>query len=568
MIQNGDDRIELHRQAGKWRLTAPVQDQADAAAVDNLISDLESWKKFAIIPGKGDPKVGKDSLAEFGVVQPKLRLKLQLPEGPVEIGFGKDAALEGQMYARVGDAKDVFIVGQTVRNDIAKKPDDFRDRKLTSLTTAQVTRAVLKSPAGEIELAKKNEHWELVKPLQARGDDQKIGDLLATVTNARIEDFIGDGAGDLHRYGLADPRGSITLYGVDDKQGETLQIGTEVEKKKEQVYGRFLPRNGVYALPKKTGEILALRPNDLRDHRLVRLETDSLDRLHIQGAGQPEVILARKGEAWTIASLKNQAANGEEVRRLIDTLNQEEVTRFVADTASELPRYGLDHPTLQLTFSSFASENTAETAAGEHPFLTLAFGKTEGDEVFARVGEEPFIVAVKGRLLSEIWTDPAQWKELAIYKFKPNEIQHFARVTDHEEAFERTGPTSWRIAHGEGEVDNVNVQSLLNTLASLRAVRWAGANNAAQGFEQSPLALTFSVKSDPKTVHKLLIGGPAGNGMWFARIDGQEGTFVLSNPDLNALKLPLTKSVATPPTTPTESAAPASATPAETPAPR
>lgn len=570
VIQNGDDRIELRRQAGKWRLTAPVQDQADAAAVSNLISDLEDWKKFAVIPGTGDPKVGKDNLAEYGVVQPKLRLKLELPGGPREIRFGKDAALEGQIYVRVGDAKDVLIVGQAVRNDIAKKPDDFRDRKLTSLTTAQVTRAVLKSAAGEIELVKKDEHWELVKPLQARGDDQKIGDLLATVTNARIEDFLASGAGDLHSYGLAEPRGSITIYGADDKQGETLQIGAEVEKKKDQVYGRFLPRNGVYALPKKTDGILAVRPNDLRDRHLVRLDTDSLDRIHLQAAGQPEVILARKGETWTIASQKNQLANSEEVRRLLDTLNQQQVTRFVADTASELPKYGLDHPELEVTFSSFASENTAETAAGEHPFLTLAFGKTEGDEVYARVGEEPFVVAVNRQLRNDIWTDPAQWQALAIYKFKPNDIQHFARVTEREESFERAGPESWKAA-GEGQPDKISIQSFLNTLASLRAVRWLGTNGSDEGFEKSPLAITFSVKDDPKTVHKLLIGAPTENGMWLARVDGREGTFVISNPDLNALKLPLLTGAATPTpaaTVPEPSVVPGSPSPAETSAPR
>ena len=119
-----------------------------------------------------------------------------------------------------------FIASQSVRTDISKKPDDFRDRKLTDLTTAQVTRAVLKSPAGEIELAKKNEHWEIVKPLQARGDDQKIGDLLAQVTNARIQEFVADDRGDLHAYGLSEPRGSITIYGADDKEGRTLQIGS------------------------------------------------------------------------------------------------------------------------------------------------------------------------------------------------------------------------------------------------------------------------------------------------------------------------------------------------------
>ncbi|MGI8430783.1 MAG: DUF4340 domain-containing protein, partial [Chthoniobacterales bacterium] len=366
MIQNGDARIALQREKGKWRLTEPVKDQADAAAVDNLISDLESWKEFAIIPGKGDPKVDKSSLAEYGVIQPKLRLKLKLPEGLPEIRFGKDAVLENQMYIRLGDVKDVFIAGQSVRNDISKKPDDFRDRKLTGLTTAQVTRAVLKSPAGEIELAKKDGHWSIVKPLQARGDDQKIGDLLAQVTNARIEEFISDGSGDLHSYGLAEPRGSITIYGADEQKGETLQIGAEV-KKKNQVYGHFLPRNGVYALPKKTEDVLTVRPNNLRDLHLVRLDTDSLDRIHIQGAGQPEIVLARKDENWTIASRNNQAANGEEVRRLINTLDEAQVTKFVADTASELPKYGLDHPSLQLTFSSFASENTAETGAGEHP---------------------------------------------------------------------------------------------------------------------------------------------------------------------------------------------------------
>ena len=41
-------------------------------------------------------------------------------------------------------------------------------------------------------MAKKNERWEIIKPLQARGDDQKIGDLLAQVTNARVQEFIAD----------------------------------------------------------------------------------------------------------------------------------------------------------------------------------------------------------------------------------------------------------------------------------------------------------------------------------------------------------------------------------------
>ena len=570
-IQNGDDRIELRRQDGKWRLTAPVKDQAEGAVVDNLISDIETWRKGGTIPAK-EVTAEKGRMNEFGLVQPKLRLRLIEPKGPPEILLGKDTAFEGQMYVRFADSKDVYIAAQTVRTDIAKKPDDFRDRKLTDLTTAQVTRAVLKSAAGEIELAKKNEHWEIVKPLQARGDDQKIGDLLAQVTNARIQEFVADDRGDLHAYGLPEPRGSITIYGADDKEGRTLQIGAVAEKIKDAVYARYLPRNAVYALPKKTEEILTVRPNDLRDHHLVRLDTNNLDRINLEGTGEPKIVLARKEQNWTLASRNNQPANSDEVRRLIDTLNDQQVTRFVADTASELPKYGLDQPQLRLTFSSFASENTAETGAGEHPFLTLSFGKVEGNDVYARVGEEPFIVAVNHELLGKIWVDPLQWQELSIFKFKPNEIHRVSRLTDREESVVRSGAQDWKWLKGEGAIDTADLQSLINTLAPLRAVRWVGTTTPAHGFDKPQLVITFTSSPDDKTLHKLTIGNRTDDAMWFAKVDGRDGTLVISNPDFTAFKLPLAKAGPASPTpsatvAPNATPAPATASlsPAETP---
>ena len=550
-IQNGDDRIELRRQDGKWRLTAPVKDQADGAVVDNLISDVENWRKDGKISAK-EVTADKGRMNEFGLVQPKLRLRLIGPNGPPEIFLGKDAAFEGKMYVRFADSKDVYIAAQTVRTDIAKKPDEFRDRRLTDLTTAQATRAVLKSAVGEIELAKRNEHWEIVKPLQARGDDQKIGDLLAQVTNTRVQEFVADDHGGLHAYGLSEPRGSITIYDADDKEGRTLQIGAVTEKIKDAVYARYLPRNAVYALPKKTEEILTVRPDDLRDRHLVKLDTDNLDRINIEATGQPKIVLARKEQNWTIANRNNQPANGDEVRRLISTLNEQQVTRFVADTASELLKYGLDQPQLRLTFSSFASENTAETGAGEHPFLTLSFGRVEGNDIYARVGEEPFIVAVNRELLDRIWVDPLQWQELTIFQFKPNDIHRLSRMTDREESMVRSGAQDWKWIQGEGAIDTADLQSLLHTLASLRAVRWVGATKPEHGFEKPQLVITFTTSPDDKTLHKLTIGNRTNDAMWFAKVDGRDGTFVISNPDFTALKLPLVKAA---PASPAPSAA-------------
>src|SRR5213080_2879697 len=552
VIQNGDDTIDIRRRDDKWRLEIPIKDQADGSVVNSLLLDLENWQKDAAISAK-EMEADKNKLADYGLANPKLRLKLLGPGSPPEVFFGKDTALEGKMYVRFGNSKETFLANQSVKKAIDKKPEDFRDRKLTDLIMAQVVRVVLKTSAGEMELQKKGDHWDILKPFHTRADDQKVSDLIAQVTTARIQQFVADDRGDLHPYGLAEPHGSLTLFAQNDKsagrtdssrgeQGQTLQIGgpaTAGEKEKDQVYVRFSPRGFVYTLPKKIEEILNSRPNDLRDRHLVRIDTKILDRLTIDAPGKGKTVLARKDENWTIASRNNAPANSSEVRRLIDTLQNEQVTKFVEDVASNLPKYGLDKPQIIVTFSSFASENTAEAKAGEQPFASIAFGKVEGDGVYARVGDEPFVVAVRRAMLDQIFTDPLQWQELPIFNFKPEQIHRVSVTTDKECALVRGANNQWSWAKGSGAVNQTNVQSLLNTLSTLHAVRWVGSTTAAHGFDKPQLAVTFTTSPDDKATHKLVIGGPIPDGPTLAKVDEREGTFAISNPDLNALKLPL-----------------------------
>jgi Domain of unknown function (DUF4340) len=549
IIQNGDDKIELQRRDKKWRLESPIKDQADASLIDNLLMDVDGWRKDATISAK-EIEADKNRLNEYGLNKPKLRLKLLGEGAPPEILLGKDAALEGKIYVRFENAKDSYVVSQTVKNAIDKKPDDFRDKKLTDLNMTQISRVVLKTPAGEFELAKKGDHWEIVRPLRARGDDQRIGDWLAQITTARIQQFVADDRGDLHPYGLTEPRGSITLFGENDKsagrtdsshgeQGQMLQIGAVPEKQKDQVYVRFSSRGFVYTLPKKIAEMLNARPDDLRDRHLVRLDPNILDRITIDAPGKNKTVLARKDENWTIVNQNNAPANASEVRRLTDTIGNEQVTKFVEDVASNLAKYGLDKPQLQLTFSSFASENTAETKAGERPIATISFGRIDGENVYAHIGDEPFVLAVRRALLDSVWSDPVQWQDLAVFKFKPEQIHRVSLKSEKEVELVRGANNQWNWVKGSGPINQTNMQSLLNTLANLHAVRWVGATTPPHGFEKPPLVITFTTAPDDKAVHKLTVGGPSGAGMWFAKVDEREGTFAMNNPDLNALKLSL-----------------------------
>src|SRR6266850_3899119 len=470
VIQNGDQKIEIRRRDNKWRLETPIKDQADGALVETLLSDLENWQKEGTIPAK-EIDSDKSKLAEYGLHNPKLKLKLLGQDRPPEILFGKEAAMEARMYVRFQNSKETFLARESVKKDIDKKPEEFRDRKLTDLSNAQVRRVVLKTPAGEMELEKKSDHWDILKPLRARADDQKVGDLISQITTAQIQQFVADDRGDLRPYGLAEPRGSITLYDLEPKKGQkvelgesikvfgqeakgqTLQIGSVPEKEKDQIYARFTPRGAVYTLPKKIEEILNTKPADLRDYHLVRIDTNILDRITIDAPGKGKAVLARKDGNWTIATRNNAPVDSGAVRRLIDTLQNERVTRFVEDVASNLSQYGLDQPQIQLTFSSFASENTAETKAGEQPFAGIAFGKGDGDNVYARLTDEPFVVAVRRRLVDQISPDPLQWQELSIFKFKPEQIHRLSITAEKELSLERDQTNQWQWLKGSGQIN-------------------------------------------------------------------------------------------------------------------
>src|SRR6059036_1414589 len=239
VIKNGDQQIEIRRRENKWRLETPIKDQADAALVENLLSDLESWQKEGIIPAK-DIDADKSKLNEYGLNRPKLKLKLIGSDRPPEILFGKDAALEGRMYIRFENSKETFLAKQSVKKDIDKKAEEFRDKKLTDVTTAQVRRIALKTLSGEMELEKRGDHWDIVKPLRARADDEKVGDLIAQITTARIQQFVADDHGDLRPYGLAEPRGSITLFSQEGRKDQKVEIADSIKVFGQEDKGQML----------------------------------------------------------------------------------------------------------------------------------------------------------------------------------------------------------------------------------------------------------------------------------------------------------------------------------------
>ena len=168
--------------------------------------------------------------------------------------------------------------------------------------------------------------------------------------------------------------------------------------------------------------LLTVKPNDVRDRALARINADTVDRIHVAPDGADAVHPRAQGREMDAQRPARQRGGRARARQRAQ--HGAQVVDFVADSAApgDLAKYGLDKPAVQVRFAAFASENTAESNAGEKPVATVDFGKEEGANVYARLEEEPFIVSVPKTVLTSVWTDPLQWQPLEIFHVEPEKI--------------------------------------------------------------------------------------------------------------------------------------------------
>jgi hypothetical protein len=392
----------------------------------------------------------------------------------------------------------------------------------------------IKTAAGEVELAKDHDHWLINKPIKARGDDAKIADLVAQTLNSKADSFVGSDQAGVANTALNDPAGTVTFTaeGVDKPVVFTLSKPTD--KNPSQIFAKLSTRDAEFVVSGSAGAILGTKPNDVRDHHLIRLNLDTVDRIHVAPAGAPEIVLARKGEDWTIKSVDDRPANSGAVQFMASMLQNQLVTAFVSDVATDLPKYGLDAPQLKVTFSSYASENTAETQAGEEPLETISFGKVDGDNVYAKLNDEPFIVSVPTTILNGIYTDPLKWQALSIYNFKPTDIVAMDVTTDGQATLSLVlDKGTWKPAKGDIALNTGNIQAIASTLATLHAVDWAGATTPRHGLDKPVVTIAFTTAD--KQSNTVKVGATAGDDYWNASATGFDGTFHISKLDHDAL---------------------------------
>lgn len=526
-ITHGETVIKLAKNASGWRLVEPLQDGADLTAITPILVAASNLTRFNILDNLGSGSRLRDAHREYGVHKSKVRLKILGPDMPAEIFLGKDTAVEGKSYARLENDDAVSIIRSDLRGLLTKSISDFRSKRLTSIPSTSVAGVHFQTPAGQIELVEQAGNWNIVTPIKARAANGRILDLISSVNNLTISEFVASDESTLARYGFAQPRGSITFSAREDATRERIEIGAPVENDPAKVYVRVSGRPSLFIVAKNLADALGVKPNDVRDSKLARINEDLVDRITIQAGTSPAFFLQRDGDEWKFAD--GSPAESTEVERLLGVINNTEATEFVDDTAADLAKYGLEQPQFEIRLSSFSSDNTAEAPKGETPVATLQAGRVEGGKLYLRLVEEPFIVATGPGLISNVGLVVSAYRPLAFSSFDPTTI---AELT-----FQKIGSTPVLATREDGgwkvsvEPPYTNLDSIATKAGNLQAARWLSQPLTDDVFQNAQILGWRTAEG----TRRLLLGTLSPDGLTYARFEDDPAIFLLDTETVQAL---------------------------------
>ncbi len=540
-IHNGSGVIKVKTENDNWKMVAPWQDDADAGIIDQLLDAIQNLRPEDVITdlGKGDKK--RQMLKDFGLNKSKLRLKLDGQRALPELEFGQDTAVPGRGYLRIENDDAVYVVSNDLKNIISKTPEDFRDHRMTPFLTTLINRAVFQVSGGQIELAKEQDNWQLVRPIKARASNDAVVDILTKMNQTQIAKFVSEGRSNPGSYGLDSPADVLTLYDAGGEKFE-IEIGSAVPSNPQAVYAGLPERNTVVEVSKGFLDLFNITPNDLRDRKVARLNSDLIDRITIENASQPRIVLAREENRWRFLSPQSAPANSNNVKRLIQEINDDEVVEFVSDTATDLARYGLDQPKLKMIFSSYSSDNTAESNAGEVVLSTLEFGNSENGITYARLQEEPYIFSIADQTFGDLPKTVFSFRSLDISDLKRDELISVNVEKAGEESLElvRDAKGRWALKGHENRQDDGQIQLFLTALTGLRAAAWAGDPDPEYGFDQPSLEIKISYQSGEQQREADIKFGKANSGnQHYGMSSEEQGVFLVDDEQFNQLKASL-----------------------------
>jgi hypothetical protein len=224
------DRMELEhdrrkatfaRVAGTWKLTAPLEAEANQLALDDFLNVVAKLRADDFVAEKPTP----EQLKAFGLGPRVLRWRLYRGEQlELDLMVGKPEADGTRRYAKLAESDMVFLLDPRTTGQVVA---EYRKREVWSppLDAAQVESVRFGYPDNPFTLEKSGAGWRVAGQPDVQVDEGKVNDLLGGLAGLKVHRFVQDKDADPKLYGLAPPALELEVTSREGKH--VVHLGNE-----------------------------------------------------------------------------------------------------------------------------------------------------------------------------------------------------------------------------------------------------------------------------------------------------------------------------------------------------
>ena len=553
VVERGDTRIGLRRNAGQWALTAPFPAHVEQGDIARLLDAIESTRVKDTLAFQ-EIRKRELSLREFGLAPANMQVTLQSPQRRDVFRFGAFSPPGNDVYLRVNDDEQILMVSAALCDAIPKTADDIRSRKLLHGRRAAVRTLEVRSPGKPfITLSRETGTWRLVQPAAAPASDERVESLLDALYDTRVSHFVWPTVSNVMDVVEAEPatKARMSLYGLGQDTGlqisvqeadaappMRLTLGHPLDGSPDLSHILLPGGEAIGAVSNTVAEAFRLSAADLRDPRPFSGSVAGVRRLQIH-MGDARFVLTQTNTTWRFevpaADEANQAAVRETVDRLLRlkaaSLHDSDAKPQENDPARSAP---VSH--VELVAEQGAWRFMIDHADAGGQFYNLYF--TNSPTVFKVVASNmpSALVTMRGLLGLRDKT------VLALPSASLRRITVKRGGEEQPAMVERNnGDTTWRLGgNSTGRISAETLTALTDCLKNLRSDRIESVDLTQEqlvsyGFRDPWLEMSVDVEAQDAVRKVLLIGKEAGFGKRYATVRGLDVLFVLDAPVLETL---------------------------------
>lgn len=370
-----------------WRIVKPIEAEADAREVGNLLRALALGRVTRVV---GEPGAG---LAPFGLDRPSVVLTVAAGDRTDTLSLGDSGPLTSSLYAVRGSDGRVLLTDLAPKDFLNKGLFTFRRKEVLPFDQGKVERLRLTYPQTELVFYRAahgaTDKWALRFPIEAPADPTEVRTLLQRLEDLKALGFVDPGP---EREALAQqllrPQVKVTLHQGDTDQ--TLKL-FQLDPTSGEAFAVTTPEAPIFRVAPAAIKDLTKDLFTVRDKRLLGVEYEQVALLAVKARGEPYTLINQSG-TWVLEDRPDQPLDQQKAGLFVSRVAGLPAEIRVVEQAGPLAPYGLAAP---------AAEFTATTREGKARGR-LVLGTKVGGLVYATGQGLPGIHQARADLLDQI----------------------------------------------------------------------------------------------------------------------------------------------------------------------